>query len=222
MAVSATTAALVGLATTVVSTGVQIYSGFAQASAQAEQMQAASRQAAFQAQQATIQSEQYTMQAQQTRIQQEMALTQAKAEAAEARDEQTRLHAKQVAQAAASGYQLDSQSFMSVLTATASRAKLDQAQILRNGKYNAAVLGVSAAAQDMSAVSKKIDANILRDSSSRYNSTSKSTYGPAWLNAGSAILGGANSAMVYANDLGWFDTKSKEKKKYEEPKVYTV
>lgn len=221
MAVSAATAAIIGLATTVISTGVGVYSSFAAAQANAAQMQAASRQAAFQAQQATMQSEQYAMQAQQTRIQQEMALTQAKAEAAEARDEQTRLHAKQMAQAAASGYDLNSQSFMSVLTATASRAQLDQAQIIRNGKYNAAVLGVTAASQDFSAASKRTESANLQQTASAYNSASKHTYGPAWLNAGAALLSGAGGALKYGSDLGWFESK-KTTKKVEEPKIYYV
>ena len=63
----------------------------------------------------------------------EMANLQARSQAAEMQNQETRLRATQVAQAAANGVSLDSDSFLNVVAATASKAELDRAQVLRNG-----------------------------------------------------------------------------------------
>lgn len=240
MAITSATVALIGVATTAVATGIQIYSNFqqaqAQAAAQAAQNRAASRQAAFQAQQQTLQAKQLAMQAEQTRMgadqtrmQQEMAMLSARSEATEMFNEQLRLEAKQRAQAAAAGYELDSTSFMSIVAATASKADQDREQVLRNGRYNAAVIGVSAqgqlvqaAAQDFSATSAIVNSNNLMQQSYQYKKNADHAYdnmGSAWINSAGALVSGAGSALYWADKGGWFDNKPK---KSSQPKTYLV
>ena len=123
-------------------------------------------------------------QGKQAAMQGEMANLQARSQAAEMQNQQTRLRATQVAQAAANGVSLDSDSFLNVVAATASKAELDRAQVLRNG-----LISRAAGLAQQSAYSAAAD---------NYRTS-------GYANAGASLLKGATSIAGTASAAGWFD-----------------
>lgn len=123
-------------------------------------------------------------QGKQSAMQGEMANLQARSQAAEMQNQETRLRATQVAQAAANGVSLDSDSFLNVVAATASKAELDRAQVLRNGLIS------QAAGQAQQ---------------STYSAAAGNYRTSGYTNAGASLLKGATSVAGTASAAGWFD-----------------
>ena len=123
-------------------------------------------------------------QGKQSAMQGEMANLQARSQAAEMQNQETRLRATQVAQAAANGVSLDSDSFLNVVAATASKAELDRAQVLRNGLIS------QAAGQAQQ---------------STYSTAAGNYRTSGYTNAGASLLKGATSVAGTASAAGWFD-----------------
>ena len=153
------------MALTVVSTAASVVGGFVQGQQQSALASA---------------------QADQIRMQGEMSELTARSQAAEMLNDQTRLRAKQVAQASSAGVTLDSGSFLSVVASEASRAERDRQQVLRTGRINKAAAEVSA---------------------SGYDAQSGYSKWGAWVNAGTSLLRGGSTAMNIASNAGWFDDK---------------
>jgi hypothetical protein len=177
MAISATTAALIGAGVAAVGVGSSIMSSVAQQQQQQQQMEA---QAAYARQQEKV-----------TQLQGQLAQDQAEQQAAANQEQATAMRSKQVAQAIALGVDPSSGSLLSIVDATQSQAARERKQILQNG-------ALSKAASDTSAASYAWQAN---------NSNSSSGWGTVGTVAsglGSAVSG-ANTVLQLGQKAGWFD-----------------
>lgn len=123
-------------------------------------------------------------QAELTSMQGEMDSLNARSQAAEMQNEATRLKAKQVTQGAASGVSLDSGSFLSLVSSSASKAEQDRQQVLRTGATSLAA-GKSEASQIKAA-----------------GSVAKTG---SYFSATGSLLKGASQTMSYGSQAGWFD-----------------
>ena len=98
--------------------------------------------------------------------------------------EATRLQAKQIAAASASGYELDSGSFMDLVNESAENAKLDREDVLRTGR--------------LQAEAKRVEAD-------SYGKAAKDSKTSGWVNAAGSLFQGTTSGYLVGNKAGWWD-----------------
>ena len=135
-------------------------------------------------QQAEAQSAAYKAQQAQSQYQAELYDLNSRKEAANMGVEATRLQAKQIAAASASGYELDSGSFMDLVNDSAENAKLDREDVLRTGR--------------LQAEAKRVEAD-------SYGKAAKSSKSGGWVNAAGSLFQGTTSGYLVGNKAGWWD-----------------
>lgn len=135
-------------------------------------------------QQGYAQSSAYKAQQQQAEYQAEIAELNSRKQAANMGVDALRLQAKQIASGAASGYTLDSGSFMDLVAESASNAQSDREDILRNGRLQAAA--------------KRYEAD-------SYGSAASTSKTGGWINAAGSLFQGATSGYLVGNKAGWWD-----------------